>query len=278
MRCGSCNEVFDGNAALLEPLAVPPPVFAPAKPEIPPSPQPFPLDDAAVAAPDARVDDPASDEPIYTLELDAAMDQADSAQFGEPAAAPVEEEAFAPEPESAPFESDPAPESAPEWQPGMEPVPETGIEPEPVSGPGPGMEPGPELEPEAAEDEQPAATEPAPADPLDIKPMTHEELEAALAAELALMEQSIAAEAVAETPAAPASATGDRLEPTLDPDSRYDLDEADEEALVQLAAARERDSAPQLHTLLRAASAPPQDRYEPPEEIHSVQQAETPEA
>ncbi|HWW71475.1 MAG TPA: DUF3426 domain-containing protein, partial [Duganella sp.] len=57
-------------------------------------------------------------------------------------------------------------------------------------------------------------------------------------------------------------------------DSRYDLDEADEEALVQLAAARERDTAPQLHTLLRAASAPPQDRYEPPAEIHSVQPAE----
>lgn len=275
MRCGSCNEVFDGNAALLEPLAVPPPASAPARPELPPSPQRFPLDDAAVAAPDARVDDPASDEPIYTLELDTAMDQADSARFGEPAAA-VEEEAFAPEPESEPFAPESEPESAPEWQPGMESVPETGIEPEPVSEPGPGMEPGPELEPEPAEDQQPAATEPAPADPLDIKPMTHEELEAALAAELALMEQSIAAEAVAETPTAPASAAGDRLEPTLDPDSRYDLDEADEEALVQLAAARERDSAPQLHTLLRAASAPPQDRYEPPAEIHSVQPAEPP--
>jgi predicted Zn finger-like uncharacterized protein len=273
VRCGSCNEVFDGNAALLEPLAVPQPAFAPAKPDLPPSPQPVPpLDEVAVAAPDARVDDPASDEPIFTLELDSAVDQADSGRFDEPAA--VEVEAFAPEPvaepESDPFESDPG--SAPEWKPEAEPLPEPEIEPEPVIAPEPELEPAPEAEP--AEDEQPAATEPAPEDPLDIKPMTHEELEAALAAELALMEQSIAAEAEPEAPAAPSSAAGERREPTLDPESRYDLDEADEEALVQLAAARERDTAPQLPTLLRAASAPPQDRYEPPAEIHSVQPPE----
>ncbi|MBP1206619.1 hypothetical protein JOD97_004695 [Duganella sp. 1411] len=277
MRCGSCNEVFDGNAALLEPLAVPQPVFAPAKPDLTPSPQPTPpLDEVAVAAPDARVDDPASDEPIFTLELDSAVDQADSGRFDEPAAAAVEEVAVAPEPvsepESDPFELNSEPESAPEWKPEAEPVPEPGIEPEPVIAPEPELEPAPE--PEPAEDEQPAATEPAPEDPLDIKPMTHEELEAALAAELALMEQSIAAEAEPETPAAPSSAAGERREPTLAPDSRYDLDEADEEALVQLAAARERDTAPQLPTLLRAASAPPQDRYEPPAEIHSVQPPE----
>jgi hypothetical protein len=272
VRCGSCNEVFDGNAALLEPLAVPQPAFAPAKPDLPPSPQPVsPLDEVAVAAPDARVDEQANDEPIYTLELDTAMDEADSARFDEPAAA-VEEEAVAPEPASEP-ESDPFElDSEPEGKSETETVPEPGIEPEPVIAPEPELEPTPE--PEPAEDEQPAATEPAPEDPLDIKPMTHEELEAALAAELALMEQSIAAEAEPEAPAAPSNATGDRLEPTLDPDSRYDLDEADEEALVQLAAARERDIAPQIPSLLRAASAPPQDRYEPPAEIHSVQPPE----
>lgn len=279
MRCGSCNEVFDGNAALLEPLAVPQPAFAPAKPDLPPSPQPAsPLDEVAVAAPDAHVDDPANDDPIYTLELDTAMDQADSGRFDQPAAEAAEEEAVTPEPasepESAPFELDSEPESSPEWQPEAEPAPETAIEPEPepVIAPEPELESAPE--PEPAEDEQPAATEPAPEDPLDIKPMTHEELEAALAAELALMEQSIAAEAEPEAPAAPSSAAGERLEPTLDPDSRYDLDEADEEALVQLAAARERDIAPQIPSLLRAASAPPQDRYEPPAEIHSVQPPE----
>ncbi|WP_414650380.1 DUF3426 domain-containing protein [Duganella sp.] len=206
------------------------------------------------------------------------MDQADSGRFDQPAAEAAEEEAVTPEPasepESAPFELDSEPESSPEWQPEAEPAPETAIEPEPepVIAPEPELESAPE--PEPAEDEQPAATEPAPEDPLDIKPMTHEELEAALAAELALMEQSIAAEAEPEAPAAPSSAAGERLEPTLDPDSRYDLDEADEEALVQLAAARERDIAPQIPSLLRAASAPPQDRYEPPAEIHSVQPPE----
>lgn len=291
MRCGSCNEVFDGNAALLDPLATPQPVFAPAAPEAPYSPPPAPAPfDEAVAALDTRAFEPASDEPIYTLELDSAVDEADSGRFDEPvhgeavAAWPEPEPAEpaepawqpAPEPWSAPA---PAPDLAPEPAPWIEPEPEFGIEPEPVVEPETGIEPAPAPEPESesesADDEQPTAIEPAQEeeDPLAVKPMTHEELEAALAAELALMEQSIAAEA-AETDAAVEPSATDRREPTLDPDSRYDLDEADEEALVQLAAARERDTAPQLHTLLRAASAPSQDRFEAQAEVHSVQPAE----
>ena len=280
MRCGSCNEVFDGNAALLEPLAIPQPVFAPVASEAPYSPPPTPAPfDEAVAAPDTRAPEPASDEPIYTLELDSAVDEADAGRFDEPVAEAAREEAFAAEPE---FGSDSEP-SAPAWQPGPEPASEWQPEPEPWIEPEPEVEPAPEPEsasesdshPAEDEPEPPAATEAAPEDPLDIKPMTHEELEAALAAELALMEQSIAAEAAEqEARAAPSGHAADRQEPTLDPDSRYDLDEADEEALVQLAAARERDTAPQLHTLLRAASAPPQDRFEPQAEVHSVQPAE----
>ena len=249
MRCGSCNEVFDGNAALLEPLAIPQPVFAPVVSEAPysPAPPPAPFDDA-VAPPETRAPEPASDEPIYTLELDSAVDET------------------APEWQSDPEPAiEPALEIQSEVQPEAEPEPKAEAEPEP--------EPGPESVP--AEEQRPAAIAPAPEDPLDIQPMTHEELEAALAAELALMEQSIAAEAAEEeAKAAPSGGDADRREPTLDPDSRYDLDEADEEALVQLAAARERDTAPQLHTLLRAASAPSQDHFEPRAEVHNVQPPE----
>jgi len=250
VRCGSCNEVFDGNAALLEPLAtalaIPQPVIAPAVSEAPNSPPPLPAPfDEVVAAPDVHAFAPANDEPIYTLELDSAVD-----------------------------------ETAQEWQPDQEPAgePEPGVEPlierenEPVTE----LEPEPIADPASSftDEEQLAATEPPAEDPLDIKPMTHEELEAALAAELALMEQSIAAEAVdQEAPSAPSPADP-RREPTLDPDSRYDLDEADEEALVQLAAARERDTTPQLPTLLRAASAPSQDHFAPQAEVHSVEAPE----
>ena len=48
MRCGSCHEVFDGNAALVEPLTKPQPAAAkaapppPSAPYIPPSPEPEP--------------------------------------------------------------------------------------------------------------------------------------------------------------------------------------------------------------------------------------------
>jgi predicted Zn finger-like uncharacterized protein len=288
VRCGSCNEVFDGNAALLEPLAIPQPVYAPVVSEAPYSPpQTFAPFDEVVAEQDTR----ANDEPIYTLQLDSAVDQADGGRFDQPVAESVQEQAFTAEPEFGAGAEPPAPEWQPEPEPGtvvaQEPAPdlqpeqEHWFEPEPPVEPQVAsdleIEPGaaPDPESQAAEDGQPTAIEPPPEDPLDIKPMTHEELEAALAAELALMDQSIAAEAAEqEAMAAPSTAAVDRQEPTLDPDSRYDLDEADEEALVQLAAARERDTAPQLHTLLRAASAPSKDHFEPQAEVHSVQPPE----
>src|SRR3954469_16712219 len=73
VRCGSCNEVFDGNAALLEPLAAPPPApdFSPA-----PLPAALPLDQkmAALDTRAAEVLGSESAEPIYTLQLDTAMD------------------------------------------------------------------------------------------------------------------------------------------------------------------------------------------------------------
>ena len=255
MRCGSCNEVFDGNAALLDPLAtplaIPQPAFAPVVSEAPysPTPPPAPFDEV-VAAPDDHAFEPPNDEPIYTLKLDSAVDE--TAQEWQP-------------------DQDPADEPEPEF--GVEPEPEVETEVEPESEPEPELAPGDIAGQESiADDEQQSPPiEPAPEDPLDIKPMTHEELEAALAAELALMEQNIAAESVdQEAPSSPSTADP-RQEPTLDPDSRYDLDEADEEALIQLAAARERDTTPQLPTLLRAASAPSQDHFAPQADVHSVE-------
>ncbi|HEU4843254.1 MAG TPA: DUF3426 domain-containing protein [Burkholderiaceae bacterium] len=72
VRCGACNEVFDGNAALLEPPVRPAaPAVAPAPSPLPPA-VPF---DAAMAALDTRAAtalQPPADEASYTLELDAA--------------------------------------------------------------------------------------------------------------------------------------------------------------------------------------------------------------
>ena len=91
MRCGSCNEVFDGNAALLEPLAIPQPVFAPVVSEAPYSPpQTFAPFDEVVAEQDTR----ASEDPIYTLQLDSAVDQADGGRFDQPVVESVQEQTF----------------------------------------------------------------------------------------------------------------------------------------------------------------------------------------
>lgn len=291
MRCGSCNEVFDGNAALCEPLASPPPVFAPAPAvAVPsafdnspyPSPAPFDQNDAAQNgyADDAPNGEP-NVEPIYTLQLDAALDQVDDERLAEPDDEIADDVAVIDAAQADAYAADiAAPAREPEevqhyWQ---QVEPELELEPEP--------EPEFSQEPEFAEavaDAGLAFDEPGTDGPLDIKPMTHEELEAALAAELAQMEQSIAADAAdsdSDAPPAQSTSPARRQEPTLAPESRYDLDEADEEALVQLASARERDVAPNIvpatHTLLRSVSSPSQDRYEPPVEIHSVREPEPP--
>lgn len=84
MRCGACNEVFDGNAALLEPPVRPAaPAVAPAPSPLPPA-VPF---DAAMAALDTRAAtalQPPADEASYTLELDTAetADVDDTAKVG----------------------------------------------------------------------------------------------------------------------------------------------------------------------------------------------------
>src|SRR3954463_6800459 len=73
VRCGACNEVFDGNAALLEPVAKPQPASLPATPTPTPLPLPLPLPeptpfDEKMAALDTRAAEVLGSEPIYTLE------------------------------------------------------------------------------------------------------------------------------------------------------------------------------------------------------------------
>src|SRR4051812_12034226 len=80
VRCGYCNEVFDGNAALIEPLAKPLPAPLPAVEFSPaPLPEPTPFDEkmAALDTRAAEVLGGDTAEPIYTLELDTVMGAAD---------------------------------------------------------------------------------------------------------------------------------------------------------------------------------------------------------
>ena len=133
VRCGACNEVFDGNAALID-LGAAAPQSAEAAPAPPPEPGPAaPPEQSASAAFDAEVaaieakhaEDTA--EPIYTLDFDTTFDP-----FGIlPQSALPEPEAEAeaePEPE---LELEPESEPEPEPEPAHEPDPEAGPEPEP---------------------------------------------------------------------------------------------------------------------------------------------------
>ena len=288
MRCGSCNEVFDGNAALLEPIAKPQPA-AIAPPAIPlPEPTPF---DEKMAALDTRAAEVLGNEPIYTLELDTALEAADDIA---PPPADLDLDIEPQQQDDPPAASEPVAELAAEPQPEPEPsaIDSFGDEPPTASAPAPFALPvEPAVTPSAAEapldldldldlDAEPAA-EAAPQpdaeqpfeDALSVEAMSDEELEAALEAELKVMEQSIAPEREPEAVDEPSPdffaemlAAGDRREPTLDDAPRADasaraeptwdephhdtivaaaprtlrddeLDEVDEEALVHLSSA-----------------------------------------
>lgn len=252
MRCGACNEVFDGNAALLEPIAqVQPLAIAPPASPLP-EPTPF---DQKMAALDTRAAEVLGNEPIYTLELDTALEAADMAPPGA--------EDIAPPPAAADID--------------------LAIEPEPEPEPEPELHAEAAAPPAAAEapldldldiDPEPEAGQPF-ADALSVEAMSDQELEAALEAELQIMEQTIAPERAPEAADLPAPdflagmpAAGERREPTLDDAPPADasaraeptwdepprdagaivaaaprtlrddeLDEVDEEALVQLSSA-----------------------------------------
>ncbi|MGK5078033.1 DUF3426 domain-containing protein [Janthinobacterium sp. HLX7-2] len=65
VRCGTCREVFDGNAALVDPAAASP--FLTSSPGAAvPQPSPYPAEDCLPSATD--------DEPIYCLDFDTSFD------------------------------------------------------------------------------------------------------------------------------------------------------------------------------------------------------------
>jgi hypothetical protein len=250
VRCGACNEVFDGNAALLGPVAAPQPAPLP----IPPLPRPLPEStpfDEKMAALDTRAAEVLGSEPIYTLELDTALEAAEAAPLPadftadiasdiEPEPEPALEAPPEPEPEPAPF----ALPAEPAVLPAADAPLELDLDVEPEPEPEPAPEPEPPLE-----------------DALTIEAMSDQELEAALEAELAVMEQSIVPEREPETIEEPSPdffaemlAADDRREPTWDepvaepivesiaapqarPPRAEELDDIDEEALVQLSTA-----------------------------------------
>jgi predicted Zn finger-like uncharacterized protein len=289
VRCGSCNEVFDGNAALIEPLAKPLPAPLPVAELSPaPLPEPTPFDEkmAALDTRAAEVLGGDAAEPIYTLELDTVMGAADVGAGTADADADADAEAEAevdvdatPHDDSAAatVAAEPAPEHKPEPQPELGPDAEPALDAvsdfddEPIVAPAPFTLPAepatlssaaddaldldldiePEPETAAVEEELPLE------DALSIESLSDAELEAALEAELAVMEHSITApagepELVAEdangrreptldeppadaAPSSVADATTHTAAETVQQDSEYD--DPDEEALVQLSSA-----------------------------------------
>jgi predicted Zn finger-like uncharacterized protein len=177
VRCGTCQQVFDGNAALIDLDAVqapePVPVTAPA-----PEPVPEPVPEAAPAAPSY----PAFVEPepefdklpqaFRPLEYGNGPPAWYSARQSAPAAradVPRETTAFPalhadPVPEAAPVAlpdlaepvPEPIPEPIPEPVPEPEPIPEPEPEPEPEPIPEPEPEPEPLPEPEPEPEPEPA--------------------------------------------------------------------------------------------------------------------------
>ena len=249
VRCGSCNQVFDGNAALLEPVVPATREHAAASP--------------AATDLDLDFDDLDNDGPLPELPLNTqatlpasvamlSLDFDDDDDGDEPAPTLIAE----PEPE-------PEPELKPEPEPGPEPETELKPEPEPEPLPAP-------------------APEPTAQDLLSGAALTEEELQAAIEAELAALDARMAAAQPAPTvvasvvaPVATPASNNERREPTLDFSARPDELEADDEAaLLQLSAsdqawARAQADIPPSHTLLRTMSAPPVDRYDEPA-LHSA--------
>ena len=140
VRCGTCHEVFDGNAALID-LNAPPRPTPETAPEAEPDGEPSAS--AAFDAEVASIDASAEDEPVYTLDFDTTFDPfgiLPKASEPEPAADQQAELDLAPKPEPEPeFEAEPEPEQepAPEPQPEQEPEPLAETEAAPLPQPEP---------------------------------------------------------------------------------------------------------------------------------------------
>lgn len=113
VRCGACQQVFDGNAGLVDLTA--PPSSPPPSPA--PSPAAAPVAEAAVTPDVPATDD--GEPPIYTLEFDRALSpfgilpHATSAQPAEAEMAVDEEIVAAPPPDDGHDEPEPQPEPEP---------------------------------------------------------------------------------------------------------------------------------------------------------------------
>lgn len=228
VRCGACNEVFDGNAALLEP---------PTPLPVTPLPESVPFDQK-MAALDTRAADTlaANAEPL--LDLDT-QDQAAEPPGAEPAPAPAAapEPAAAQEPElaSAPAEQASAPEPELVATPDARPAPAGAPQPKPAA------EPEHAVEPERAAESQQAgeselAAEPEPA----AAPL------AAGAPEPQASPADISGDAYDDDPAAAPTPFPLPAEPALLPanrDALFDLD-LDMESEPDLEASIEPEAAP----------------------------------
>ncbi len=195
VRCGTCKEVFDGNAALINTDALRPPepgrpTSAPAAPRTTPAPPstahaatPGGAIDAGTptpAAPDQPISHPEAEAEVYTLDFTTAFDPFGILPKGEDAhAAPGAAAAVvAPEPASASapvaahanpavrevLAAPPAPVLAPEPEPEPEPMSEPMSEPEAEAGPEP--EPARASAPEPV----PATTSATPTSSVDAPP------------------------------------------------------------------------------------------------------------
>ncbi|MES2261441.1 MAG: DUF3426 domain-containing protein [Pseudomonadota bacterium] len=85
VRCGACNEVFDGNATLVEP-APKQPVFIDLPEQAPePAHASSPELDAIMAALDTRAADMLEPDPVFELDLDDSVAEAETHHAGVPA-------------------------------------------------------------------------------------------------------------------------------------------------------------------------------------------------
>lgn len=161
VRCGACQQVFDGNASLvdLDQLATPAPSAAPSQ-----EPQQETVHDTPAVQEHAAPAD-GEDLPVYTLDLEATLDplgilpkpagDEQAAAGSEPEPEPEPEPGPEPEHEHEP-EAGPGPEPEPEPEPEVEPVQD--LPPELETSASPELRVKPQLEPEPVVEETPAET------------------------------------------------------------------------------------------------------------------------
>jgi hypothetical protein len=189
VRCGSCNEVFDGNAALLEP---------PTPLPVSPLPEAIPFDQkmAALDTRAAEVLAAEEAEPLLELDIVEPAEPVDTPELAEAEPEPALVLEVEPEPEPEPdadADADAAlDDDAPIDTPTPFPLPA-----EPVTLPADhdalfdldlDMESEPDLE---ASIDPELAPQPLLDDVIGVDTLSDDELEAALEAELAVMEQSL---------------------------------------------------------------------------------------